>query len=72
MLKRVKGCVRDPEQAEAHRDAGFHLHTVRHCMRWTACMHLRDILVFSTAPAKCDVHMCSQMVCLVSLESHEA
>lgn len=49
--------VRNPEQAEAHRGASSGLCAVLHGTKWTAFRRLHDILVFSPASAKCDVHM---------------
>lgn len=49
--------VRNPEQAEAHRGASSGLCAVLRGAKWTAFRHLHDILVFSTASAKCHVHV---------------
>jgi len=62
MLKKLEVLSRNSEQAEAHRDAGSGLCAVLRGVRWTAFRHLQDILVFNTVSAKCDVHVCTNVL----------
>lgn len=64
--------ARNPEQAEAHRDASSDLCAVLYGVRWTAFRHLHSTLIFSIVSDKCDVYLCAQRFCLVPFENHKA